>query len=104
VIRVFPVFPSDRKAAFYRLRTFGAFLVSSAIDGGRVRYVVIESEKGRQCNILNPWPGQTARLLRNGKEGEVLLGDMFRLATKPGEELALTPLGMRKSATKDERP
>jgi hypothetical protein len=104
VIRVFPVFPSGRKAAFYQLRTFGAFLVSSAIDGGRVRYVVIESEKGRQCNILNPWPGQTARLLRNGKEGEVLSGDMFRLATKPGEYLALTPFGMRGSATKDERP
>jgi hypothetical protein len=26
VIRVFPVFPRDQKASFYRLRTFGAFL------------------------------------------------------------------------------
>ena len=92
VIRVFPVFPSDQKAAFYRLRTFGAFLVSSAIDAGVVRHVVIESEKGRQCNIVNPWPNSAARLLRNGKAGEEVSGDIFRLTTKPGEKLLLQRL------------
>ena len=90
-IRVFPVFPSDQKAAFYRLRTFGAFLVSSAIEAGAVQYVVIESEKGKQCNIVNPWPNSAVKLLRNGKAGEEVSGDMFRLATKPGEKLVLMP-------------
>ncbi len=92
IIRVFPVFPSDQKAAFYRLRTFGAFLVSSAIEAGVVRHVVIESEKGRQCNIVNPWPNSEARLLRDGKAAEEVSGDIFRLTTKPGEKLVLMPI------------
>ncbi|MHC4201807.1 MAG: glycosyl hydrolase family 95 catalytic domain-containing protein, partial [Planctomycetota bacterium] len=56
LIRIFPVFPADQEASFHRLRTSGAFLASSAIANGRVRYVVIESEKGRDCKLLNPWP------------------------------------------------
>lgn len=92
IIRVFPVFPSNQKAAFCRLRTFGAFLVSSAIEAGVVQRVVIESEKGKQCNIVNPWPNRTAKLLRSGKDSGAVSGDIFRLPTKPGERLVLTPL------------
>ncbi len=91
IMRVFPVFPSNQKAAFCRLRTFGAFVVSSSIDAGRVGRIIIESEKGRQCDLVNPWPGRTAKLLRNGKDGGVISGDIFHLPTAPGEKLVLTP-------------
>jgi len=95
VIRVFPVFPSNQKASFHRLRTFGAFVVSGAIDNGKVQYVVVESEKGRECRILNPWPGATVRVFRNGKESTPVAGDLLRLATEPGETLRLVPSGPR---------
>ncbi len=93
VIRIFPVFPANQKASFYRLRTFGAFLVSSAIENGKIQYVIIESEKGRECNILNPWPDKTVRVFRNRKESKATSGTILRLLTEPGEELTLVPEG-----------
>lgn len=91
VIRVFPVFPATQKASFYRLRTFGAFLVSSAIDNGAIAQVVIESEKGRPCVMLNPWPGRTVAIHRNGKLAQHLTGMQLQLATAAGEHLLLVP-------------
>jgi len=93
LIRIFPVFPSDQSATYYRLRTIGAFLVSSEIDNGKVKYVVLESEKGRDCNILNPWPGKTVIVLRNGIERKGISGDILNFKTKPGEKLLLAPEG-----------
>jgi len=93
IIRIFPVFPSNQKASFYRLRTFGAFLVSSAIENGKVQHVIVESEKGRECIILNPWPHKTVSVLRNGKESETTSGTTLRFTTEPGEQLILVPEG-----------
>jgi len=58
VLIFFPVWPKERNARFGNLRAVGAFLVSGELRNGRVRYVEIESEKGRDCTIQNPWPGQ----------------------------------------------
>jgi len=93
IIRIFPVFPSNQSATYYRLRTIGAFLVSSAIDNGKVKYVVLESEKGRDCNILNPWPGKTVVVLRNGFESKGISGDVLNFKTEPGEKLLLVQEG-----------
>ncbi|NQU19639.1 MAG: hypothetical protein HQ567_00040 [Candidatus Nealsonbacteria bacterium] len=91
VIRVFPVFPTNQKASFYRLRTFGAFLVSSAVDNGKIGSVVIESEKGRDCVLLNPWPHETVSVLRDDKQHQEMSGATLRFDTKPGEKLMLVP-------------
>jgi len=93
IIRVFPVFPADQKASFYRLRTFGAFLVSSAIENGLIQYVMLESEKGRECQLMNPWPGETVILYRNGIESEGYSGEILQFTTEPGEKLTLVPEG-----------
>ena len=94
VMRVFPVFPNNQKASFYRLRTFGAFLVSSAIDNGAIAQVVVESEKGRPCVILNPWPGRTVAIHRNGKLAQQMSGQQLHLATTAGEHLLLVPASL----------
>jgi len=91
VLRVFPDFPATQKAAFYRLRTFGAFLVSSAIDNGAIAQVVIESEKGRPCVLLNPWPDRTVSIHRNGQLAQHMSGRQLQLATAAGEHLLLVP-------------
>ncbi|MEI6675152.1 MAG: hypothetical protein WCO57_08255 [Verrucomicrobiota bacterium] len=91
VLRIFPVFPAKQKAAFFRLRTFGAFLVSSAIDHGTITQVVIESVKGRPCILLNPWPGCTVSIHRNGQLAQHMSGKQLQLATTAGEHLRLVP-------------
>jgi len=91
VTRVFPVFPADQAASFRRLRTFGAFVVSSEIDRGKIGYVEIESEKGRPCQLVNPWPGRDVRVQRDGKPAETVRGELLELQTRPGETLRLAP-------------
>lgn len=94
LIRVFPVFPADQEASFYRLRTSGAFLISSAIRNGQVRYVVIESEKGRDCRLLNPWPDGPVAVHRAGREAAVVDNEVLVLETQPAERLVLAPEGV----------
>ena len=64
-IRVFPVWAKDRPASFVDLRAFGAFLVSSECQNGRVTHVGIKSEAGRLCRIANPWPGKACEVWAN---------------------------------------
>ena len=69
----------------------GAFLVSSVYFDSRVQYVSIESEKGRDCTVQNPWPGEEVMLYRNGSEAETLSGDRFTFATAVGEQITIKP-------------
>ena len=91
VLRVFGVWPKDRDARFGNLRAKGAFLVSSELKGGRVQYVRIVSERGRDCAMVNPWPEREARVERNGRKGETVRGERFVLKTAAGEVLMLRP-------------
>lgn len=89
VIRVFPVWPKEKDAAFKTLRTHGAFLVSASCKAGNVEYVLIKSEQGRPCKIQNPWPGKTCAV--NYKDGrKVCFTDMiFEIPLSKGEEVKL---------------
>ncbi len=58
VLRLFPAWPKDRDARFGNLRTHGAFLVSGELKDGKVQYVSITNERGRDCVVQNPWPGK----------------------------------------------
>ena len=91
VMRIFPVFPRGQSGSFHRLRTFGAFLVSGAIDKEVVRPIVIESEKGRPCVLQNPWPGKKVVLSSNQGQTREVSGDVLRLPTVEGERLTLAP-------------
>ncbi len=74
-LRVFPVWPKDRDALFYNLRTHGAFLVSAELKNDKVLHVTIFSEKGKDCTIVNPWPGNKVQLVRDGKKVKSLMAN-----------------------------
>jgi hypothetical protein len=90
VIRLFPVWPRELDARFGDLRAVGAFLVSADLRGGAVGGVRIRSEKGRDCTLLNPWPGRAVTLTRNGQPGETVSGDRFTFKTGPNETVIAT--------------
>ncbi len=91
VLRVFADWPKNKDASFRTIRAEGAFLVSSALKGGTVQYVKIDSEKGRDCTVVNPWPGKKVVLTRSGKQAETLEGERFTFKTQPGETITLNP-------------
>ena len=94
IIRLFPVWPKNVPARFGRLRAVGAFLVSSGYKAGNVQYVFIESEKGRDCTVLNPWPDKKVTLYRNGGKTETMAGERFTFKTAKGEKIWLGPEGI----------
>lgn len=88
-VRVFPSWNHQRDAAFNKLRAYGAFEVSSRLTGGRVQYVIIHSEKGRDLEMENPWKEAAVRVEREGKTAGTVTGKVFTIKTKPGETLKL---------------
>ncbi|MEI6810018.1 MAG: hypothetical protein WCN95_14975 [bacterium] len=93
VLRVFPVWPKEKNARFWNLRAEGAFLVSSALKGGKIPFVKIISEKGRDCTMVNPWAGKSVDVYCAGKKVETLRGDRFVMKTTPGSIYMLSPEG-----------
>jgi alpha-L-fucosidase 2 len=92
VIRVFPTWPWDRGARFHDLRTWGAFLVSSELAGGEVRFLSIRSERGRDCTLANPWPGRTVEVRHQDAPPQRLSGEKIAFATAPGATYEITPV------------
>ncbi len=91
VLRVFPAWPKSADARFANLRQFGAFLVASEIKDGDVKYVRITSEKGHRCTLVNPWPGKTVHVIRNGKEIATIQGAKLAMPTTTGMTVSLVP-------------
>lgn len=92
ILRIFPVWPKNRDASFYQLRTYGAFLVSSELKDGQVQYVRIVSEKGKTCKLKNPWPEYEVFIKSNMSKRKKMHGDLLEIITKPGEELNIKPI------------
>lgn len=90
VLKVFKVWPKDWDAKFANIRTFGAFLVSSEFKNGKVQFVRIQSEAGRDCTIQNPWDDQKVQLIRNNKVAEELSGKRLTFKTNKDEVIILT--------------
>lgn len=56
IVHIFPAIPKDwKEVSFEKLRTEGAFLVSSAVEKGEVTEVTILSEKGGEIKVYNPF-------------------------------------------------
>ena len=90
LIRVFPVWPRNQGAIFSDLRAWGAFLVSSKLENGTVTFVKILSERGRNCSVLNPWPGQEVEVVGRDKT-QVLTGQILNFPTLVDETIWLRP-------------
>ena len=92
IIRIFPNWDRTMDGSFNNLRAYGAFLVSSSIRDGQIGKVTVQSEKGRSCRVENPWPGKRVRIIRNGKTGRKLKGDILKIKTKEGDLVELSPI------------
>lgn len=92
VIRLFNGFPGNENAGFKNIRAWGAFLVSAELKAGTVADVKVLSEKGKLCTIINPWPGNKVRIIRNGKLAETIVGGRITFKTGKNELIQLTPI------------
>jgi len=99
VIHVFPAWPKEWDVDF-TLRARGAFLVSSAMENGRIPFVQIESLAGKECRLHNPWLNLTVTLYRDGKKAEDLSGAALKFPTAKGEIISLAPQGAKPAARK----
>ncbi|NLO72700.1 MAG: hypothetical protein GX100_01145 [candidate division WS1 bacterium] len=68
-VRLWPAFPREW-SGLLRLRALPGFMVTSEITRGRVRYAVIESERGEECRLINPWEGKLRVTSSQGKSWE----------------------------------
>lgn len=55
VLRFFPTWCRTKDAAFDKLRSYGAFLITASLKSGEVGEIELVSEKGRDCVIESPW-------------------------------------------------
>jgi alpha-L-fucosidase 2 len=93
-IRIFPNWPSTTSATYSNLMARGGFLVSSSINTSHVvQYVRIISEQGQSALMVNPWPGQTVQVYRNGVSAGTVSGTTFTLTTSVGDVIHLAPSG-----------
>ena len=94
-LRLFPAWPKQ-EAKFVRLRAIGAFLVSAKLAKGEVADIEIFSEKGKECTVLNPWPGKSLSILdSNGKQVDhSTSGDKIIFPTKSGESYIMKNSGI----------
>lgn len=90
VIRLFPAWPKDWDACF-TLRARGGFLVSSAMQNGKVKAVELVSHTGVSCRLHNPWGAAEVELRRNGAEAEMLSGALLSFPTAKQERIVLKP-------------
>ena len=95
VLRIFPAVPSSwPDASFEHWRAEGAFLVSAVRQGGRTRWVKIESLAGEPCRVRPGLGGQP--VVRDGPAGvtPVDAGDgVYIMNLKAGQSVILTATG-----------
>ena len=91
-IRVFPALPAAwRDAAFCRLRTEGAFLVSSRLKDGQVKFVSVESTVGGICRIANPYANPAKLYDSSGELAQSFSDPIVDFPTAPGTVYFLLP-------------
>ena len=93
-LRVFYNWPKSAYAKFGDLRAYGGFLVSSDMEAGAAKYIRVISEQGKNCTFVNPWPGQTLAVYRNGVAAPTVSGTEITLATSVNEVIYIVPNGI----------
>lgn len=99
VIRIFPAWPKGKDASFKRLRAKGAFLVSSDLSGGTVRFVDITSEKGTPVKVIHPFSGSKVSVTQMNVDGSAgaavtaeITADTIIFPTEAGKSYKITPV------------
>lgn len=89
IVRIFPAIPEEwQQVSFNSLRTEGAFLISSSMDKGEIVNIDIESEKGGELRIFNPFNNKSFKCSVPYK----LIDDIFIIDTKPGDGIIFTKI------------
>lgn len=88
VIRLFPAWPAEWDADF-TLRARGGFVVRSAMRGGQIAFVELQSTAGAPARLRNPWGRAPATLYRNGRAVGRLEGPLLTFDTRAGEVVLL---------------
>lgn len=89
VIRLFPVWDANLDAEFRDLRAYGAFLVSSSVQGGKVGKTKIFSEAGGTLKIALPY--ERCRVTRGG-ESRITQEKILTLDTEKDEIILFEPV------------
>jgi hypothetical protein len=92
VIHVAPGWPLQWDASF-RLLAKGGFVVQSVIEDGEIALVELESERGGEALVANPWPDSAVDVYRGGRRRATVAGARFALDTRRGERLVLVRRG-----------
>ncbi|MEN8117363.1 MAG: glycoside hydrolase family 95-like protein [Bacteroidota bacterium] len=89
VVRLFPAIPSSWKdVSFEKLRTVGAFLVSSEMKNGEVFCIEIESESDGVFRIVNPFDSGKYEIKGNMEIEET--GEELKISMAEGQKIMLT--------------
>ncbi len=85
IVKVFPAIPNEwKEVAFNQLRAEGAFLISARKEKGKVKEIVITSEKGGELILENPFEEFTLR----GATFKTESG-LIKIQTRMGETITL---------------
>lgn len=88
VIHLFPAIPSSWKdVSFNSLRTSGAFLVSASQVDGKVRNVIITSDKGGICKLKNPFGTSEFKIKSDCKHEIISENDLLIIQMLPGSTI-----------------
>ncbi len=90
VLRLFSCWPMQEDASFSNIRVYGAFLVSSSLENGKVRFVQLTSEKGRECTLLNPWKGKQVQVSGSKSGTKTYSGEYITFPTGENETFVIT--------------
>ena len=82
VIRVAAAAPAQGTARF-TLHAVGSFIVSAQIEDGMPRWIVVESTRGGDCLVVNPWT--EAHVYCDGERLRADRAPTLRLATTAGQ-------------------
>jgi hypothetical protein len=89
VISVFPAWPKHWNGSF-RLLARGGFLVTSKYEAGAVKEFEVESRRGEECRLRNPW-GRPCVVEEVDGSSRILEGDVVRFNTVPGSKYRIHP-------------
>lgn len=90
-IRLFPVWNTNKNAAFTNLRADGAFLVSAKLSGGKIEFCRVLSEKGKKLRLRLPCNAENFKIKLSANEIKVS-GDIVELNTVCGDVLFIDDL------------
>lgn len=88
IIRIFPVWDKNIDCEYNNLRADGAFLVSSKLENGKIKRVIIKSEKGREFKLLNPFDKCS---IESGGKTVLSTDEIITLKPEIGETVIIRP-------------